>query len=105
MNSVVRRIAFSTAFILLGVYGVYTLRGPRGIPALMEKRQEIRQLEEENANITRENERKKERIRKLQESASEQDLVIRKELRMLRKNETEFILPPSGKTAAPEQSE
>jgi cell division protein FtsB len=93
MNAAVRRIAFSALFLLLGAYGYFTLSGPQGIPALMEKRREIRRLEEENANIIRENEMKRERIRKLTQSTSEQDLEIRKKLKLLHENETEFILP------------
>lgn len=101
MNSVFRTVVFSAAFVLLAVYGYFTLRGPQGIPALMEKRREIRQLEEENANLAREIEFKRERIRKLQESPSEQDLEIRKKLKMLHQNETEFVLPNSPKTDGP----
>ena len=102
MDSLARRLAFSIAFILLGVYGYLTLSGPQGIPALMAKRREIRQLEEENANLIRENELKRDRIRKLHEKPSEQDLEIRKKLKMLRENETEFILPNSPNLAKPD---
>lgn len=98
MNAVVRRIVFSVAFVLLGAYGYFALSGPQGLPALKEKRQEIRRLEEENANLASENEAKRDRIRKLQESASEQDLEIRKKLKKLRQDETEFILPNAGKS-------
>jgi cell division protein FtsB len=104
MNPAVKFIAFSALFLLLGAYGYFTLSGPQGIPALMEKRREIRALEEENANIKRENDLKRERIRKLTESVSEQDLEIRKKLKLLHENETEFILPPQPPTVQPTAS-
>lgn len=101
MKSFYRRIVYVVAFALLGVYGYFTLRGPQGIPALLEKRRLVRQLEEENATLARENDSKRERIRKLNESASQQEMEIREKLKKLRPGETEFILPEPSKTAAP----
>ena len=67
--------------------------GPQGIPALQEKRGEIRKLEEENANLQREIQYRRDRIKKLQESPAEQELEVRKNLKLLRPGETSFILP------------
>ena len=71
------------------------LRGPQGFQTLLDKRREIREWEEHNDAMRRENERRKERIRRLQESRSEQDLEIRKQLKLQRPGETTFILPES----------
>ena len=98
MNPFVRRILFVVAFGLLGAYGVVALRGPQGIPALREKWDDIRKLEEENANLQRENDYRRERIRKLEGSPSDQELEIRKKLKLLRPGETTFILPDQPKT-------
>jgi cell division protein FtsB len=76
-------------------YGWMFLRGPQGFQTLIEKRREIRQLEERNANIRLENDRRKERIRRLQESRSEQEMEIRKQLKLQKPGETTFILPES----------
>ena len=76
-------------------YGWVFLRGPQGLQTLIEKRREIRDLEERNANLKRENERRKERIHRLQESRSEQEMEIRKQLKLQRPGETTFILPES----------
>ena len=81
--------------ILASAYGWMFLRGPQGLQTLIEKRREIRQLEEQNANIRLENERRKERIRRLEESRSEQEMEIRKQLKLQRPGETTFILPES----------
>jgi len=99
MNQAVRRTILLIAFGLIGAYGVVALRGPQGIPALKEKWNEIRKVEEENANLQRENEYRRQRIQKLEGSPSEQELEIRKKLKLLRPGETSFILPEQPKQA------
>ena len=81
--------------VLATAYGWVFLRGPQGFQTLIEKRREIRQLEERNANIKLENDRRKERIKRLEESHSEQEMEIRKQLKLQRPGETTFILPES----------
>ena len=90
-----RRAGFVLVVLLATAYGWVFLRGPQGIQTLIEKRREIRELEERNANIKIENERRKERIRRLQDSRSEQEMEIRKQLKLQRPGETTFILPES----------
>jgi cell division protein FtsB len=90
-----RRAGIVLVAILACAYGWMFLRGPQGLQTLIEKRREIRDLEERNANIRLENERRKERIRRLQESRSEQEMEIRKQLKLQRPGETTFILPES----------
>ena len=101
-----RRAGIVLVAILACAYGWMFLSGPQGLQSLMEKRREIRQLEERNANIRLENDRRKERIRRLQESRSEQEMEIRKQLKLQRPGETTFILPESEQkekaTPAPE---
>ncbi|HTW64482.1 MAG TPA: septum formation initiator family protein [Bryobacteraceae bacterium] len=92
-------------FASIGVYGVIELRGPDGLPALKERWTEIRKLEEQNANLQRENDYRRERIKRLEGSASEQELEIRKQLKLLRPGETTFILPEQPKQPADQQSD
>ena len=96
-----RRAGLILAFAVVVVHGVVAVRGPQGIQALLDKHREIRQLEEHNAAIVRENERRKERIQRLQTSTSEQEMEIRKQLKLLRPGETTFILPEAPKENAP----
>jgi hypothetical protein len=96
MFFVPRSIVFLALMLLLGGYSYFTLR--ERIPALLEKRQEIRHEQEVNLDIVRENDYKRERLKKLLESKSQQDLEIRKKLKMLHENETEFILPGAPKS-------
>jgi len=79
-----KRTGFVIVILLVTAYGYVALRGPQGIQALLEKRREIRQIEE------------RERIRRLQESSSEQEMEIRKQLKLQRPGETTFILPSNG---------
>ena len=102
MNAALRRIAYCAVFAILAAYGFIALRGPQGIPALLEKRREVRRLEEENANIQRANEYKRDRIRKLRDSSSEQELEIRKKLKLVQPGETEFILPAKPPASPPQ---
>jgi cell division protein FtsB len=94
-----KRVGYIVVIALVAAYGCVALRGPQGIQALLEKRREIRQLEEQNSVQALENERRRERIRRLQESSSEQEMEIRKQLKLLRPGETTFILPENTKDA------
>jgi cell division protein FtsB len=85
------------AALLLSVCGWIAFRGPQGFPVLLEKRREIRVWEERNAALDRDNQLLRERLRRLEESSSEQELEIRKQLKLLRPGETTFILPETPK--------
>ena len=85
------------AVILLSVCGWIAFRGPQGFPVLLEKQREIRLWEERNAELDRDNQSRRERLKRLEESPSEQDLEIRKQLKLLRPGETTFILPEAPK--------
>jgi cell division protein FtsB len=74
-------------------------RGPEGIQTLIEKHRAIRELEERNAGIVRQNQALRDRIKRLEQSDSEQELEIRKQLKLLRPGETEFLIPESPKSS------
>jgi cell division protein FtsB len=92
-----RWIGYALIVMLAGAYGWIALRGPQGIQALLDKHKEIRQLEEQNAEAARENERRRVHIRRLKDSQSEQEMEIRKQLKLQKPGETTFILPDGGK--------
>jgi len=102
MNSSVRRVLILVIFALIGAFGLATLRGPQGLPALRQQWDQIRQLEEGNANLQRENDYRRDRIKKLESSPSEQELEIRKKLKLLRPGETSFILPDQPQLQQPD---
>jgi cell division protein FtsB len=106
MKNAVRRTVFLLVVGVIGVYGYLALRGPQGVPALREKWREIRTLEENNNNLQRENQYRRERIEKLEKNPSAQELEIRKKLKLVRPGETSFILPdqPKADQAKAEQT-
>jgi cell division protein FtsB len=101
-RGVARRGAYVVAAAAVGLYGWVALRGPQGVQALLEKRRTIRQLEEQNATMAAENQRRRDRIRRLEENSSEQEMEIRKQLKLLRPGETTFILPDAPKNPSSE---
>ena len=102
ITAVTRRTGYIVVVGVVVIYGLVALRGPQGLSALLDKRREVRMLEEQNAAQAAENERRRERIHRLEENSTEQEMEIRKQLKLLRPGETTFILedPPKG-TAAP----
>ena len=92
------------ALILLAIviaYAWIAVSGPQGLQTLLDKRREIRELQEQNAALTREIEHRRDRIRRLEESRSEQEMEIRKQLKLVRPGETTFILPEGPKDSEP----
>jgi cell division protein FtsB len=97
LKRIFRRKAALLAGAAIGGYIWLAFWGPQGVQALIEKHQEIRQLQEQNATRKLENERRREHIRRLEDSRSEQEMEIRKQLKLLRPGETTFLLPDTPK--------
>jgi cell division protein FtsB len=93
-----KQVKYAIGFAIIALYGWIALRGPLGIQSLLDRRQEIRTLQEKNAAMAREVERRRDRIRRLTDSTSEQDMEIRKQLKLLKPGETSFILPEAPAT-------
>ena len=89
LGSLLRPIAAIAALAGLAAYATIMLRGPQGLSALSEKRQEIRSLEEENANLQRDIEAKKERIQKLKTDPSTQEVELER-LGFVHQHDTQF---------------
>ena len=73
-------------------YAFFTLRGPRGIPGLIEKQRQIQETEKRNAALTREIERKREHIKRLTDNPAEQELEIRQRLKLVHPGEKIYIV-------------
>ena len=103
MRASAARIIYLVAVLVTAAYAIYALRGPQGVPALIQKQHEIRELEKQNAALAREIELKRVRIQRLQQDQSEQELVIRERLKLVKPGEKVFILqdPVAQKDAKP----
>src|SRR5271168_5348999 len=64
------------------VYAFVELRGPNGIPGLLEKRRQVHEYEIGNEQLHREIEQKQERIQRLQNDPREQEIEIRQRLKL-----------------------
>lgn len=88
-----RSIGVLAAVSICGVYLLLAMRGPLGLPALQGKWHEIRQMQLENDTLRRDVDMRRDRIQRLENNTAEQELEIRKQLKMTRPGETVFILP------------
>ena len=80
MKSTFARFAYAFVALLIAAYTLVALRGPQGIPGLLEKRQRIQELEKRNLALAREVEQKRARIARLRENENDQELEIRQRL-------------------------
>jgi cell division protein FtsB len=88
---------FALAFALLAVagYAFVTLRGPKGVTALLEKNRQIEMMERRNGALAQEIERKRERVKRLGNDPAEQELEIRQRLKLVHRGEKVFIVGDS----------
>ncbi len=95
--SIIMRISAVKAayaiIVLCGViYAFVVLRGPNGIPGLMERRREVREYEQVNQQLHREIEEKQQRIDRLCENPTEQEFEIRQRLKFAKPGEKIYII-------------
>ena len=104
-RSYLRPIAVLATLTALAAYAVIMLRGPQGLSALSEKQKQIRSLEEENANLAREVEARKQHIKRLESDPATQVLELRK-LGFVGQGDTQFnvggqkINPATGQSSS-----
>jgi len=91
MRFSIARLGYLLAFLAVVGYATVTLRGPRGLHTLFEKKVEIRAMEERNERLAREIERKREHIRRLADNPAEQELEIRDRLKLVNPKDKVFI--------------
>ncbi len=97
MKGSLSRLAYVVAILVVASYAYVTLRGPRGLRAIAAQRQEIHRLEQRNAGLAQEIERKREHIHRLAENPGEQEMEIRERLKLVKPNEKIFIIDGSKK--------
>ncbi len=89
------RYAYLITFLAVSGYAFVTLRGPKGVHALFEKQAQIREMEQHNAELDKQIERKREHIRRIASNPSEQELEVRERLKLVHPNEKVFITGPA----------
>ena len=93
MKSALVRTSCALGLVAAGFYAFVALRGPHGIPGVIEKHRTARELAVRNAGLARENQLMRERIRRLAQNPAEQEIEVRRRLKVARPNEWVFIIP------------
>lgn len=84
--------------VLCGIaYAFVELRGPEGIPGLLEKRRQVQEYESVNEQLHREIAQKQQRIQRLQTDPQEQEIEIRRRLKLAAPGETVYIIDDGKK--------
>ncbi len=91
MKQAVLRGGGVAAILVFGLV-FFVFRVPQGYSALKDKRQQIRQLQQQDADLAKDIAEKSDRIRKLREDRSEQELEIRRRLKLQRPGETSIVI-------------
>ncbi|HEX8985821.1 MAG TPA: septum formation initiator family protein [Bryobacteraceae bacterium] len=97
MKPVVFRAGRVAGLLALAVLLFFGLRVPQSIASLKEKHQSIREMQKQNADLEKELADKRERVRKLRDSRTEQEMEIRRQLRYQREGETSIYVPDQKK--------
>jgi cell division protein FtsB len=79
------------------VYAFVELRGPNGIPGLLEKRRLVHEYELSNEQLHREIEQKQDRIQRLEKDPRELDIEIRQRLKLAGPGEKIYIIDDKKK--------
>jgi len=98
LRSLLRPLAILATLAGLAAYATIMLRGPQGLSALEERRQEVRVLEEQNANLARDIAAKKRQIQRLKSDPGTQQVAIREALGKVHSGDTEFKIPGRRKS-------
>jgi cell division protein FtsB len=81
------------AAVLCGViYAFIVLQGPNGIPGLLAKRREVKDLEQVTQRMHRELEEKQQHIQRLEQNPAAQEFEIRQRLKLARPGEKIYII-------------
>lgn len=90
--------AIYALIVLCGVaYAFVELRGPNGIPGLIEKQKQVRSYEAENEQLHRQIEQKQDRIQRLENDPQEQEIEIRQRLKFAGPGEKVYIIEDKKK--------
>jgi cell division protein FtsB len=97
MKISIARMAYALIVLCGIVYAFMALRGPNGLPGLLDKRQQVQEYEISNEQLHREIEQKQERIQRLQNDPRVQELEIRQRLKFAGPGEKIYIIDDKKK--------
>jgi cell division protein FtsB len=97
MKISIAKTAYSLIVLCGIIYAFVALRGPNGIPGLLDKRRQVHEYEIGNEQLHREIEQKQERILRLQNDPQEQEIEIRQRLKFAGPGEKIYIIEDKKK--------
>jgi cell division protein FtsB len=103
MRTPIARAAFAIVLLSVCAFAFVTLTGPNGLRALFEKQTQIREAEKRNGALAKEIERKREHIKRLDQSPAEQELEIRDRLKLVHPNDKVYVTGEPEKTTPPKR--
>jgi len=90
MKAPLTRFAYVIVFLVVVTYAFFAY--PKGMQAWEDKKRQIQEMEKRNTALAQEVERKKDHVNRLKDNPAEQELEIRKRLKLLRPNEKSYIV-------------
>ena len=92
MKAPLTRSAYVMVFLVVIGYAFFTLRGPKGIPGLLDRQRQIQEMEKRNTALAREIEQKREHIDRLSDNPAEQEIEIRHRMKLVHPGEKIYIV-------------
>ena len=89
MKAPLSRSAYAIALLMVISYAFFTLRGPKGVPGLLERQRQIQELEKRNTALAREIEQKREHIKRI---IGDPEMEIRQRLKLVHPGEKIYIV-------------
>jgi cell division protein FtsB len=93
MFTLLRQLGYLAAIAVGCFYVFIVLKGPTGIPAMLERRQQIERMKEENEELKQEIRRRDASIRHLEQSGEAKERAVREHTHKSKDNETIIYLP------------
>jgi len=98
MFTLLRQLGYLAAIAVGCFYVFIVLKGPTGIPAMLERRQQIERMKEENEELKQEIRRRDTSIRHLEQSGEAKERAVREHTHKSKDNETVIYLPEGQAT-------
>ena len=105
MRPLYKNLGYAVLVTMIGVYIFLQMTGSNGVSELIEKRRQVQNLQERNAELQRENGMRRNRIDRLIDSREEQELEIRRRFKLQKKDSVDFYLPPDEVPATDQSDE
>lgn len=103
MRPIWKLLGLSVVVAGAAAYLVLLTTGPRGLPALRKKWQQISDLRQQKAELTRNVERRRERVRLLQADRDELELRIRERLKLRKPGTADLFYPDAPAAGSPKR--